>query len=140
MRWIVRCPTAGFAAWAIVVLSATPALARSDASRLTGFAAHYRPGLMEQVSRVRGLQIVPCMVASPHYRIGVWLTIESSKFKQKLECRVTDVPQPAHRKRLIQRKIVAELNFESAKILCGIKRLREAPPTACPVVVTTLEE
>ena len=102
----------------------------------TGFAAHYRPGLMERVARNRGLKPVECMVASPYHRLGTWVTIHSPKQKETLRCRVTDIPQRRHRPALIRRGIVVELDFKSAKVLCGIRRVAEKPPRACTVVVT----
>lgn len=119
-----------------VIAGVAPIPTQAAGDTWTGFAAHYRPGLMQRVARVRGMEIVACMVASPHHRIGTWLSIHSAKYKKTLNCRVTDVPKAAHRAALIKRKIVTELDFESAMVLCGIKRLRERPPSACPVVVT----
>lgn len=101
----------------------------------TGFAAHYRPGLMERVSRNRGLPVVGCMVASPYHRIGTWLTVTSAKRNKTLHCRVTDVPHPRDRKAILRRNIIVELDFGSAKILCGITRVAQDPPWACPVGV-----
>ncbi len=133
----VRRPSGALAMmWAAAVVGFAPATIHADGRQRTGFAAHYRPGLMEKVARQRGLEVVACMVASPHHKIGVWLSIHSPKRKQTLKCRVTDVPQKAHRPALIRKGIVVELDFESAKILCGIKRPREAPPSACKVVTT----
>ena len=116
-----------------------PAAVRATGKQHTGFAAHYRPGLMERVARVRGLAVVACMVASPHHRIGTWLSIHSPKRKKTLACRVTDIPKAHHRGALIKKGIVVELDFESAKILCGIKRPRELPPRACTVVTTLIK-
>lgn len=98
-----------------------------------GYAVHYRPHLMERVSRNRGLPIVGCMVASPYHRIGTWLTVSSAQRGRTLHCRVTDVPHPRDRAQIIRRQIIVELDFESAKILCGIRRVNEAPPSACRV-------
>lgn len=133
MHTIVQRPVVAAVLLAIMA-SAAPAPAAQQ--RWTGFAAHYRPGLMQRVARVRGMEIVACMVASPHHRIGTWLSITSAKRNKTLACRVTDVPKARHRAALIERKIVAELDFESAMILCGIKRPSERPPRDCPVVVT----
>ena len=102
----------------------------------SGFAAHYRPGLMDQVARRRGLPKVPCMIASPHYVVGTWVYVKSRKNGRTLRCRVTDVPQPYHRARLNKLNIVVELDFKSATILCNIKRPSQEPPRACPVVIT----
>jgi hypothetical protein len=103
--------------------------------RRVGFAAHYRPGLMDQVARRRGMPRVPCMVASPHYTIGSWVIVRSQKNSRVLHCRVTDVPQPYHRARLQQRRIVVELDFKSATMLCNIRWVKQEPPKACPVII-----
>ena len=114
-------------------LSIDAALAREQR---VGFAAHYRPGLMDQVARRRGMPRVACMVASPHYALGSWVKVRSQKNARLLYCRVTDVPQPYHRARLQQRKIVVELDFKSATLLCNIRRSKQEPPRACPVVLS----
>ncbi len=103
--------------------------------RHAGFAAHYRPGLMDQVARRRGMPRVPCMIASPHYKLGTWVDVKSRKNGRVLRCRVTDVPQPYHRARLRQRNIVVELDFKSATVLCNIRRPNQEPPRNCPVVI-----
>jgi hypothetical protein len=116
-------------------LCADPALSREQRA---GFAAHYRPGLMDQVARRRGMPRVPCMVASPHYTLGSWVKVRSQKNGRSLNCRVTDVPQPYHRVRLQQRKIVVELDFKSATVLCNIRRSKQEPPHRCPVVLSPM--
>ncbi len=96
----------------------------------TGFAARYRAGMMEEVSRNRGLPIVRCMVASPYHPIGAWVTVSSQYGSRR--CRVTDVPQPKHRPSIIRRGIVIELDHNSARHLCNSVR---NPPRLCPVTV-----
>lgn len=96
----------------------------------SGYAARYRAGLMQQVSRNRGLPIVRCMVASPYHPIGTWVTV-SSKYGSR-RCRVTDVPHPKDRKAIVKRGIVIELDHNSALHLCG--SIKE-PPRKCPVTV-----
>ncbi len=51
---------------AIVCFLVTPPAAAAPRER-RGFAAHYRPGLMEKVAKRRRMPVVPCMVASPHH-------------------------------------------------------------------------
>jgi hypothetical protein len=133
---IIRHPALAVVLLAALLAGMVPVPVQAAAERRSGFAAHYRPGLMQRVARTRGLEIVACMVASPHHRIGTWLSVTSAKRNKTLDCRVTDVPQARHRAAVIKRKIVVELDFESAKVLCGITRPRERPPQACPVVVT----
>lgn len=118
-------------------LVSPPAVAAPRERR--GFAAHYRPGLMEKVAQRRRMPVVRCMVASPHQKLGAWVMVRSTKREQELKCRVTDVPRKGHRAALIRRKIVVELDFKSAKVLCGIKYSGHLPPRACPVVVTTVK-
>lgn len=101
----------------------------------TGYAAHYNTGLMERVSRNRDMDIVDCMIASPFHKIGHWVYVESKKNNKVKLCRVTDVPQPADRASIIRRGIIAELDFTSAKELCNIKRVNEAPPRQCPITI-----
>ncbi len=122
-----------------VLAGAMPAAVHAAPEQRTGFAAHYRPGLMQLVARKRSLEIVACMVASPHQRIGTWMSIHSPKHEKTLDCRVTDVPKARHRSALIKKGIVVELDFESATLLCGITRPRELPPHACKVVTTRME-
>jgi hypothetical protein len=120
-----------------LVLFATLSVNAAQArEQRVGFAAHYRPGLMDQVARRRGMPRVPCMVASPHYALGSWVKVRSQKNARFLYCRVTDVPQPYHRARLAQRKIVVELDFKSATFLCNIRWVKQEPPRTCPVVLS----
>lgn len=100
-----------------------------------GFAAHYRPGLMERVAQRRSMPQTACMVATPHFALGSWVRVQSRKNGRSLRCRVTDVPQPRHLPLLRKRNIVVELNFASARILCNIRRSGQEPPRACPVIV-----
>lgn len=95
-----------------------------------GYAAYYRPGLMERVSRNRGLPLVGCMIASPYERIGTWLTVRSAKGVRR--CRVTDVPQPRDRSAILRRGIVVELDYASNRALCP----RNEPPRRCAVEVS----
>ena len=100
-----------------------------------GFAAHYRPGLMERVAQRRNMPQTPCMVATPYFKLGSWVRVQSRKNGRTLRCRVTDVPQPHHVSTLRKRNIVVELNFESARTLCNIQRSGQEPPRACPVIL-----
>lgn len=95
-----------------------------------GYAAAYRAGLMERVSRNRGLPVVGCMIASPTHRIGTWVTVRSVRGQRR--CRVTDVPHPRDRAAIVRRGIVAELDFRSNRALCP----RNERPERCRVEVT----
>ena len=106
-------------------------MVEADARARSGYAARYRPGLMERVSRNRGLPIVSCMVASPHHPIGTWLLVRGRS--GQAHCRVTDVPHPRDRAQIIRRGIVVELSYPAARRLCGSV---VEPPRACPVRVS----
>ena len=123
----------------VALLVTLPGVVQAQPDQHRGFAAHYRPGLMEQVARRRGMSQTACMVASPYYKLGEWITVESRKHRQRLRCRITDVPQPKHRAQLRKRTIVVELDFKSARILCKIARVGQEPPRACPVVLARAE-
>jgi hypothetical protein len=100
-----------------------------------GFAPHYAPGLMERIAVMRELQVVPCMVSSPRYRVGTWLTIYGRKTGKVLSCNVADVSAPKDTERHLRTKRVVELGWPAAQILCGFKHVAEDRPEACPVLV-----
>ena len=102
----------------------------------TGSAAHYRPNLMEQVSRNRGLPVVDCMVAvTSDHRIGAWVTVTSHVTGYAERCRITDVCAPRDCGRIARRGIVAEIGWTAARRLCRVSRYGEQPPSRCPVTV-----
>jgi hypothetical protein len=84
-----------------------------------GLALWYSKGVMGQVAYSRGLPLRPCMIASPHHAIGARVIVTGRRTGQSRVCVVYDVPQTIHRPGLIKRNVVAELDFRSAKILCG---------------------
>lgn len=90
---------------------------------------------MEQVSLNRGWPIVGCMVSSPFAPLGEWVTVTSQLNGLSRQCRVTDEPQAYHRQGQIERGLVVELDFETAKALCQISRYGQEPPSACPVTL-----
>ena len=103
-----------------------------------GAAAHYRPGLFEQVARNRGLHPVACMAAvTSDHRIGAWVTITRVKTGRSERCRITDVCNRATGDcaNLRERDIVAELSFDAARRLCGITHYGSSPPRHCIVSV-----
>lgn len=129
----------------LMVLALLPVQAKAEtshaATRSRGFAAHYRPGLFAKVVKNRRMKVTTkCLVASPFYPIGTILKVQSQVTTKRkvirtvLTCTVADVPQPHHRQRIINRGIGIELDFTSATILCGIRRVAEEPPRACPVI------
>lgn len=105
----------------------------ASAAPRQGFAAHYRKGLMQRVARVRGLPDTGCLIASPFHTIGDHAVVTSTR--GSLNCLVVDVPHPRDRPSIIRRGIVAELDFESARLLCGIRFAGQEPPRNCPVSV-----
>jgi len=97
-----------------------------------GIAAHYAPGVMERVSRNRGLLIVGCMIASPRHKIGQWVIVEGRNTGKRLRCRVTDTSAPVDKARHLRTGLF-ELDFRSAIALCGSSKL---PNRQCPIRVT----
>ena len=102
----------------------------------SGFAPHYRPGLIEQVARNRGLHPVACMVASYHEPIGAWVTVTSRRTGRSERCKVVDTCRPVDCRRLIGKGYVIELGWPAAKRLCLHKRYADRDPTTCRVTVT----
>lgn len=115
--------------WLLFVFG--PQVAGASEAR-SGFAAHYRPGLMEQVARRRNLPDRGCLVASPYHGIGSRLEVASKR--GRLRCLVADVPQPADRAAIVRRRIIVEFDFRSNARLCPA---RERPEN-CPVLVRTV--
>jgi hypothetical protein len=84
-----------------------------------GLALWYDRGVMGQVARNRGLPLRSCMIASPHHAIGARVLVVGQRTGISRLCIVYDVPQPAHRRGLIRRGVIAELDNHSARIICG---------------------
>jgi len=100
-----------------------------------GFAAHYRPGKMEQVAKNRGLPRVKHMAASPHHAIGTWVTAEHPTKGIRIKVLIVDCPQPQHWQRIVNKGIVLEFDFKTAQMLYNIKRVNQKAPRDCPIVV-----
>lgn len=100
---------------------------------MSGYAPHYAPKVMTRVSRVRKLPIVDCMVSSPYYKIGTWLTVKGLDTGVTLRCRVTDVSGPRDRARHIRTKRIVELDYRVTRAICGETN---GSPKDCPVTVT----
>lgn len=109
----------------------TAILAPAPAPR-SGYAARYRPGLMHEVARNRGMTPASCMVAATHEQLGAWLTVRGQRTGAVLTCLVVDVPAARDRAAIIRKGIVVELDHASAGIICGSTR---EPPSMCPVTV-----
>jgi hypothetical protein len=105
---------------------------------ITGAAAHYGPGTMERVAKVRGMTPGRCDVAiTNNFDIGAWVTITRPKTGHSERCRIVDVCNVAkgHCRALARRGIVAELGWPAARRLCGLDYPRQEPPSACKVTV-----
>jgi len=117
-----------------LVLMLAPALLPEMAKGRRGYAAHYRPNLMERVSRNRGLPIVDCMIAAEG-RIGQWLNVRSRINGNVERCRITDVCAPRDCPRLRKAGIIVEFGWPAARRFCVLRRYGEKPPRDCPVEV-----
>jgi hypothetical protein len=92
-----------------------------------GIAAHYDIGAMEGVAYTRKLPIVRCMISSPFHGIGAWYRITSLVTGKTLDCRVTDVSAPEDEARHRRKsQLELELDFASAKFICGIDSSRKS--------------
>jgi hypothetical protein len=101
----------------------------------SGYAPHYRPGLIEQVARKRGLRESACMVASYDEPIGAWVTVTSRTNGRSERCQVVDTCHPRDCRRLKAKGYVVELGFPAARRLCNVRYYGQEPPRKCPVTV-----
>lgn len=100
------------------------------------YAPHYREGMMEQVARNRGMEIVDCMVSSPIEPLGSWVYVESQVTGFESWCRVTDVSAPEHRDSHIAKNRMLEFGWSITPQMCGISYVAQEPPEKCPVIVS----
>lgn len=100
-----------------------------------GCVAHYREGLMEKVARNRKMPIVDCMIASPVIKLGTWVKIQFLNTGDIKSCRVTDVAAPKDKANIMNRGIVAEVDFNTAKSQCGVKKAGDSPPWECQAII-----
>jgi len=105
----------------------------------TLYAAHYRPGLMEQVAQRRNMPLVDCMISSPWHPLNTWMRIESNVNGEFAYCRTTDVSAPRDQARHKRRQLI-ELDWRTAQRLCAISRVAERSPRACPVHIEVISE
>lgn len=104
-------------------------------ARQEGYAARYAPGVMARVARVRGIASASCMVALTSARRITgrqWVLVIGRRTGAARWCKVVDLPRDGDRQALEQRRIVVELDEESARSVCGSV---VDPPKACPVRV-----
>lgn len=112
-----------------------------------GYAGHYSEGLMSRVAANRGLRPSSCMIASSLAYgpdLGMYANVESKLNGKVFKCKIVDVSADENttgrgtktdRQRHLDREMYAELDFESAKVLCEIDYVSQEPPEACPVIV-----
>ena len=100
---------------------------------IEGYAAHYRPDVMEQVSANRNMPIVDCMIATAYADLGDWVIVTSHVTGATLTCRVTDIPQDYDRQSIIERGIVVEFGWANTPMMCNLSHYGQEPPSACPV-------
>jgi len=117
------------AAALLAALTTQPASAEQ-----TGYAARYRPGLMERAAQIHGVSIPPGreLCASPTERLGTLLTVTSRVSGRVWPCIVVDIAHARDRAHILRRGIVIELPPAGAMHLCGTVRER---PSQCPVIV-----
>ena len=118
------------AAALLAALTTQPASAEQ-----TGYAARYRPGLMERAAEIHGVR-VPAgreLCASPTQPLGTLLTVTSRISGHVWRCVVSDVAHPRDRAHILRRGIVIELPPAGALHLCASI---VDPPRQCPVIVS----
>lgn len=98
-----------------------------------GFASVYNRGVMERVARNRKMTIVNCMIATPLYKIGTWVTVRSRVTGKVRRCRVTDVPQPRHMKMKFRTKEFVEFNAGMSMVMCAHPYPGYGPRRSCPI-------
>lgn len=100
-----------------------------------GYAARYGAKVFDAVAHNRGLALKPCMLAFTHATEITgedMLWVEGTRTGVRRHCHIYDLPQPYDRANLIRRKIIVELDRESARAVCGSV---VDPPRQCPVKV-----
>jgi hypothetical protein len=115
---------------ALLLTMILPARIDARSHIYSGYAARYRPGLMEQVARNRHMPQEPCMIAATHEPLGAQVRVTSGVTGVSLLCRVVDQPHPRHRASIIRRGIIAELSHQGAKKVCGTNN---GSPRECPI-------
>lgn len=97
--------------------------------------AHYGVGVMERVSRNRGMPIVEHMCSSPFYGeayLGEWIRVESLLTGEIIDCRITDVSQDEHRQAQIEGGRWLEVGWPTAQQICLNKTVGDKHPNECP--------
>src|SRR4051812_13547461 len=82
----------GGVALVATLLGPRTAVANTNGVVANGYASIYSPGVMGRVSKIRGLPLVGCMIATPFVnKVGVWVTVRSEVTGERTRCRTTDV-------------------------------------------------
>lgn len=109
----------------------------------SGGTAHYGPGVMERVARIRGLPVAEHMCSSPFYRdeyLGRWLRVESLLTGEIIDCQITDVSQDEHRQGQIDGGRWLEVGWPTAQQICLNVRVADKSPAECPTRFWLLED
>lgn len=85
--------------------------------------AHYAPGVMERVVRVRlrqgyNLPPSPCYIASPTIPIGARVQVRGLNTGKTIMCYVADTSKPEHRAGHIRRGLI-EVGYPETEAICG---------------------
>ena len=113
-----------------------PASARPAAPARAMFAAHYAPGVMQQVAKHRGMAFQRCGVALDHAPLGSLVRVQGVRTQRSRSCTVYDYSHPRDRARHLRASLV-ELDHASARDICGAVYYLSRP-SECPVLVTVL--
>lgn len=123
---MIRCA----AKVALLAVLTLPTAQPATSATYHGYAARYRPGMMQRVGRNRGMS-ANCMVAHTYHGLGTWVVVRGVRLGRSLRCLVVDVPAPRDRASIIRRNIIVELSHEDSRYICGSTK---QPPSYCEVV------
>src|SRR6187551_1902236 len=96
---------------ALVPLILSALLIQPAQAAQSGFAARYRPGLMERAAEIHGVRVPPGreLCASPLHPLGTLLTVTSRITGRVWSCIVGDIAHARDRAHILRRGIVIEL-------------------------------
>lgn len=81
---------------------------------------------------------VDCMIAATHLPLGKQVVVTGPRATRL--CRVTDVPRPRDKANLVRRNIIIELDWPTARVMCGLSKPSARPPRDCPVTIHYWED
>lgn len=88
----------------------------------TGFAVRYGPDVMSRVALNRGIEPSQHMAAYTYAENSdmgkLWLHIEGPS--EGADFLVVDLPHPKDKRNLISRGVVAEVDYNSGHLICGV--------------------